>query len=125
MTRRVILTISRTWSEWSTVRWVLEVTHATWPDAVLVHGAHPKCDRVAAGIWRSLDGVDEPHPADWKRHHKAAGPIRNEEMVKAGADLCLAFIRGGSPGASHCAAAAEAQGIHTHRFTQDAEEVAS
>lgn len=125
MSPRVLLTISRTWTRWSQVRETLTTIHAKWPDAVLVHGAHPKCDGIAAGMWRDMGGQHEPWPAQWKRFGKGAGMIRNERMVQAGADLCVAFIRDGSAGASHCAAAAEAQGISTWRFTDDSEEVAS
>ncbi|WP_053739154.1 hypothetical protein [Nocardia sp. NRRL S-836] len=36
--------------------------------------------------------------------------MRNEEMVKAGADLCLAFIRGNLAGASNTAKLAQEAG---------------
>ena len=33
--------------------------------------------------WAAANGIDvEPFPADWSRHGKAAGPIRNREMAK-------------------------------------------
>ena len=39
----------------------------------------------------------ELHPADWNRHGRAAGPIRNEEMAKV-ADRLVAFWDGKSSG---------------------------
>lgn len=59
----------------------------------------------------------ETHHADWHLHGKAAGPIRNQKMIDSGADICLSFIRGGSPGATDCTRRAEAAGITTIRFT--------
>jgi hypothetical protein len=113
---RILLTISRTWTQWSTVRRVLTTVHGRYPDAVLVHGDHPRCDRVAAGMWRQLGGVDDPWPADWKRYGKSAGPRRNARMVESNPALCLAFIRGASPGATGTADLAEGAGIHTVRY---------
>lgn len=40
--------------------------------------------------------------ADWGKYPRAAGPIRNKEMVDAGADVCLAFRLNVSRGTSDC-----------------------
>jgi hypothetical protein len=40
--------------------------------------------------------------ADWKTHGRAAGPIRNQAMVDAGADYFLAFNYNVSRGTADC-----------------------
>lgn len=84
--------------------------------AVLVHGAAPGVDSQAAVIWQLWGFETEAHPADWSLHGKAAGPIRNQEMVDLGADLCLAFVAADSRGTRHCASAAEEAGIPVQFF---------
>lgn len=96
MSPRILVTCSRTWSEWSTVRRVLAEIYAYHPDAVLHHGDAPKGDRQVASMWLALGGAVQSHPADWKKHGRAAGFRRNAEMVElvgSGPHVVLAFIR--------------------------------
>lgn len=85
--------------------------------AVVVHGDCPTgADRYASEWCREarfngLHVIEEAHPADWGKHGKAAGPIRNQQMVDLGADVVLAFPLGESRGTRHCMAAAEKAGI--------------
>jgi hypothetical protein len=79
-------------------------------------------DWLLAGAALALGQDHEPHWADWAVKHRAAGPIRNQEMVDSGADECLAFIGVGSTGARDCARRAEAAGIRTRRFDHEGRE---
>lgn len=55
----------------------------------------------------------ERHPADWDRYGKAAGMIRNTEMVNLGADLCIGFPGPKSKGTWDCLQKATDAGIQT------------
>lgn len=94
---RLLITGSRDhqWSDYDfyalsvAVRDITERTHML---PVLVHGGASGADTQAAYHGQQLFNLpNEVHRADWNTHGRAAGPIRNKEMVNLGADLCLAF----------------------------------
>ncbi|WP_194819321.1 SLOG family protein [Nocardia sp. XZ_19_385] len=114
---RILVTGSRSWDNAVTIREALQPYRTR--GAVLVHGDAPGADRLAAKIWTTWGGQVEAHPANWDAHGKAAGYRRNEQMVRFGADICLAFIRDHSPGATHTVNLSTAAGIRTvsHDYT--------
>lgn len=128
---RVLVTGSRDWQAIGVVRRALNEVLAVRPrnqPLVVVHGDCPTGADIMAKTWALTTFTpactddwervtEEPHPAAWHLHGKAAGPIRNKAMVDKGADICLAFIRNGSRGASHTADLAEKAGIPTRRWT--------
>jgi hypothetical protein len=83
----------------------------------VVHGDCPTgADRIVDGWARRRDyaGVTvETFPADWTRLGKAAGPRRNQQMVDAGADMCIGFLRANSTGTQHLLAMARNSKIPT------------
>lgn len=85
-------------------------------EVTLVHGDAPGVDTQAKELFQKWGLPHEPHPANWKTHGRAAGPIRNQEMVDLGADLCLAFPAVDSRGTRNCARVAQEAGIPTEVY---------
>lgn len=68
---------------------------------------------------RQLGLAVEVHPADWGRYGKAAGPIRNQEMLESGIDLVIALP--GGRGTADMVRRAEGAGVPVRRGGQDGE----
>ncbi|ATW60194.1 ssDNA binding protein [Mycobacterium phage Ph8s] len=119
--RRVLITGSRVWKDRTTIWGALEAELQRSPNGLIVvhggaRGADDIADRWAWGMRPGFNVTPELHRADWDRYGKRAGILRNIEMVKAGADVCLAFPLGNSVGTRHCMGAAEKAGIPVINF---------
>lgn len=116
---KVLVTGSRSWDDEQTIREALDAVASSAEAAgferlIVVHGACPTGADAIADRWvrDHPTATAERHPANWQVHGKRAGMLRNRAMVKSGVDLCLAFIRDGSPGATNCAETAGEAGVH-------------
>lgn len=119
--KRLLVTGSRNWDDVTTIKLALNHAVNYLDDQVtLVHGACPTgADDIADDLFTYANlGPVETHPADWDTHGKRAGFLRNSLMVDLGADLCLAFIKNESRGATMTANLAEKAGIRTWRYTK-------
>lgn len=128
---RILVTGSRRWSDADVVNQVLfnyRMTAGIGEPVTIVHGHCPTGADAMADLWTvSAHSVDpdvalpERHPAKWDVYGPAAGPLRNQEMVDLGADLCLAFVEPGSRGTRDCIRRARAAGIDVvvHTVTVD------
>lgn len=120
---KLLITGSRTWDDVDFIERTLHELRFTPEgkrrDVLLLSGGCPfGADVICEDYARDVCGWQiERFEADWERYGKKAGYIRNAHMVEQDPDLCLAFIRDGSPGASMTANLAEKHGIPTIRYT--------
>jgi hypothetical protein len=82
---KVLVTGSRSWDDRDLLESTLDGYRSEMTE--LIEGCAKGADQMAEA-WAVSRGVSLHHfPADWKRKHRAAGPVRNREMLKHGPDL--------------------------------------
>lgn len=75
----------------------------------IIHGGACGADNLAARWAYDNKVPSKVYPAQWGRHGKAAGPIRNNEMLKSGVDWVIAFP--GGNGTEHMKTIARKAGV--------------
>lgn len=110
---RLLVSGSREWDMPEVLRMVIyNYWHQATGDFVVIHGDCPRgADRMAREFCEEYGIKEERHPADWNKHGKAAGHIRNKEMVDTKPDAAVFFVRGESRGTKNCLEHARKAGI--------------
>lgn len=73
---------------------VLDNALSVFSEIHIMNGAARGADKLSSE-WANQRGISLLEvPADWVQHKRAAGPIRNREMLKHGFDLLIAFPGG-------------------------------
>lgn len=135
---RILITGSRDWDLYESISGriteaivayaeenpALKVGPITW--LRIVHGNCPKgadalADHFARNVLYLPDENIEKYDADWSQFGRSAGHRRNARMVRSMPDMCLAFIRDKSPGATGCRNLAKQAGIPTETFRYEEE----
>ncbi len=100
---------SRTWTDQEPIRAAI----AALPfGSTVVTGGAPGADRIAERLARERRDLElRVMRADWARHGRRAGVLRNLAMLDQRPDRVLAFQRAGSPGTAHAIAEARRRGI--------------
>ena len=80
---------------------------------LVVTGGCSGVDAIAHNFARRLFCKTEVVPADWDKHGRAAGPIRNAEMIKD-ADMLIVFWDGDSRGTKNAIDEARKRRVETH-----------
>jgi hypothetical protein len=105
----VLVCGSRDWTDEETIAARLaDLAGEQW---TVMHGAARGADTIAAYV-AVLYGFDvKAYPADWERHGRAAGVLRNLQMLEEEPGLVLAFQLDGSRGTQHTIDEARKRGI--------------
>lgn len=90
--RRILVTGDRNWTDRELIgQWLVYEVNVVG-HGVLIEGEARGADRLSAEVARELGFEVLRFPADWDRYHRAAGPIRNQQMLDEGSpDIVLAF----------------------------------
>jgi hypothetical protein len=92
---RVLVCGGRNFDDVNAVHGALDAIHAETPITFIIEGGARGADSLAQFWALSNEIPGKSYPADWETHGRAAGPIRNLEMLTDGKpDLVVAFPGG-------------------------------
>ncbi|WNF07240.1 DUF2493 domain-containing protein [Brevibacillus borstelensis] len=98
---KVIVAGTRTFNDYSRLKReiddFLKETYVFGAPITIVSGGARGADKLGERYAKENDYLVEVHPADWDRHGKRAGYIRNKEMAEV-ANALIAFWDGKSRG---------------------------
>lgn len=86
---------------------------APWEITEVVCGGAPGVDSIGAKLARERNIPVTMFPADWNKHGRAAGPIRNRQMADY-AQALVAVWDGLSPGTKNMIHEAQSRGLKVH-----------
>jgi hypothetical protein len=90
---KVLICGDRNWTDKVTIQeWLLKLKDEGYD--TVIEGEARGADIIARKEAEKLGFNVLKHPADWDKHGKAAGPIRNREMLDLNPELVLAFHPG-------------------------------
>lgn len=88
------------------------------PGEITVISGEARGADTAGRIWATASGHEvERYPADWNTHGKAAGFIRNKQMLDSGVDIAVEFP--GGKGTAHMRSLLDKAGVRVYEFKEN------
>ena len=113
--RKVLVCGDRNYTDLDRVRECLRILRDKKGFGTVIEGEARGADTMGRIAATELGMEVIPVPAQWDKYGRSAGPIRNQEMLKLGPDLVLAFHKNisESKGTAHMLKIAEKAGVVT------------
>jgi hypothetical protein len=122
--RRILICGDRNWVNGPFIFHTLSKIQQEQGVEVVIEGEANGADKLGATAARMLNVPVLKFPANWQKHGKSAGPIRNRKQLKEGApDLVLAFHNdiANSKGTKDMVRISLQAKIETHVYTEQGE----
>lgn len=92
---RVLVCGGRDYEDREEFFWHMTHSFDGWRNCTIITGAARGADALGIDFAHTYGLKLESYPADWTKHGKAAGPIRNQQMLDDGKpDIVVAFPGG-------------------------------
>lgn len=110
---KILITGSRDWKDGKVIERALAdyANYDSRYDVEFIHGGAQGADLMGSIIARRFGWKVTEVKADWDAYGKAAGGIRNQQMVDMQPDVVLAFQKDNSRGTQDCMDRAKKAGI--------------
>lgn len=117
MLMKVIVAGSRDFDDYESLKTYCDYILGNLTDIEIVSGTARGADKLGERYAEERGFPVTKFPADWNKHGKKAGPIRNEQMADY-ADALIAFWDGESRGTKHMIDIAKANflAVRVYRF---------
>lgn len=119
---RVAVCGGRNFRHYGLVCSALNAVHKRHGITLLIHGGCTGADQFSAEWAEGLDIPTRAYPAEWEKHGRRAGPLRNQEMVEHGKPDALVAFPGGW-GTADMVARAMAAKIPVWKIAPETEEM--
>lgn len=86
---KVLITGDRNWTDRDKIKRRILKLSRIQNDLVIIEGEARGADKMAREICEEFNIKFKPYPADWDKHKKAAGTIRNSTMLSDNPDIQL------------------------------------
>lgn len=109
----IIITGGRDYKDRYTVCTVLDILKPS----LIIQGGASGADDIALQYAKQNNIPYKTYKADWEKHGRAAGPIRNKEMCTRHPEAMIVAFKGGR-GTENCIKEAEKLGMLVYRVTE-------
>jgi hypothetical protein len=117
MEQRVLVCGGRDYADRRHVYDVLDVAHEANPIVLLIAGGANGADALAVDWAGKASVKTQVFPADWEKHGRSAGPLRNQQMLDEGKPHMVIAFPGGR-GTADMVKRADAAGVPVVRITR-------